>query len=400
MISRFRLKLVATAWLLSMGAGASHATTAYLATQLQAPNERVFDIHGYAISNAGVAGYGFAFPDQGTPGNIGIVWRDIQAPGVAVPQLGPFLGISPFNYAYNINDVGQVVGRSTVLNEVHGFVMQTDGQVQDLGTLPSSNGFNFSPGGFVSSSASSNAQSLNNLGVVVGESSSSNGQSRAFVWQPGTAMQNLGVLPGDTFSVGTDINDQNVVAGTSGNATTRHAFTWQAGTGLQGLGDLAGGADFSVAAGINNQGQVVGYSNAADGDRAFLWTAASGMQNLGTLAGFDTFFASGINNFGQVVGNSRRSNGAAASAFVWTEAEGMADLNTLLALSDPALAGDFKIEYAAGINDLGQILVGGKLKGQAAAMVMTPVPEPATAGLMALGLLALLGASFRRGSTH
>jgi probable HAF family extracellular repeat protein len=79
-------------------------------------------------------------------------------------------------------------------------------------------------------------------------------------------------------------------------AFTNHAFLFTPGSPMQDLGTLGGTA--STATAINNSGEVVGYSETTAGNSttyAFSWTQADGMQNLGTLPGYFDSYALAIN---------------------------------------------------------------------------------------------------------
>ena len=69
----------------------------------------------------------------------------------------------------------------------------------------------------------------------------------------------------------------------------------------------------------------------------------------------------------------------------------MVDLNTLI---DP-LSG-WELSAATAINDAGQITGYGVIGGQNHAFLLTPVPEPTTLALLALGLPLLVGRNLRQ----
>ena len=255
----------------------------------------------------------------------------------------PFAGVA-------INDAGQVAGTAGSHAALY-----TPGQgVQDLGTL----------GGTVSV-----AYALNELGQVVGYSTTATGARHAFRWTPGTGMQDLGTLDGGTSTTARGINDLGQVVGevtlppVAPLQPAKHAFLWTPGQGMQDLGTLGQGLTSSIAYDINNAGQVVGRAFSADQQispptdpeyfsRAFLWAPGQGMRDLGDLGGgFSIAYA--INDAGQVVGRSWLSQiitefGQAYSAFIWTSADGMRAIGRLW--------GGPEISVAYGINEAGQVV--------------------------------------------
>jgi probable HAF family extracellular repeat protein len=134
---------------------------------------------------------------------------------------------------------------------------QTQYTITDLGRLP---------GGW-----DSEASGINNSGQVVGFAVNSNWVIRAFLWQSGTGMQDLGTLGGQV-SQAFGINDSGQVVGSSD-----HAFLWQSGTGMQDLNRLipagSGWTLLEEATAINDSGCIVGFGlNPAGARDAFLLT--------------------------------------------------------------------------------------------------------------------------------
>jgi probable HAF family extracellular repeat protein len=139
---------------------------------------------------------------------------------------------------------------------------------------------------------------------VVGTSSNSNG-NRAFLYSDGQ-MQDLGTLPGDSYiSYDININDLGQVVGTSSSSNSARAFLYSSGQ-MQDLGTLPGDS-YSQANEINDLGQVVGTSGSSNGERVFLYSGSGALQDLGTLSGDSYSRPTDINNSGQVVGVSAAS---------------------------------------------------------------------------------------------
>lgn len=211
-------------------------------------------------------------------------------------------------------------------------------RITDLGSLAGSPG-------------SSSASSINNAGVVVGTSSTADGQ-RGFVWQAGVGMSDLGPLMAGAHDVYVGgINDLGQVAGAYyGADSTGRSFAWQPGTGGRDLGDLLGGLAYSAASAINNAGDVVGHSHSDVGIHAYLHRTSTGETvDIGaSLPGFRPLsWAHAINDSGQVTGFAM-VQGQGSQAFLWSAQAGVQLLG--------GLSSQLVYSYATDINDNGQVV--------------------------------------------
>ena len=219
----------------------------------------------------------------------------------------------------------------------------------------------------------------------------SNGVS-GFLYAHGT----LTVL--DRFTAGKvvnawDINDAGTLVGHmtvgEGPNAPSHPFVYRNGT-LTDLGTLAD-RPYNYAQAINNAGRIAGFSEVADGSlHAFIYEKGV-MTDAGSFGGMDMNIGD-INESGTFVGwSSTRENTGIGFAYL----DGtLVDLNTLI---DPASG--WYIDFAYGINDLGQVVANACRNGACTGVRLDPVsavPEPAAALMLLPGGLVLTGVRRRR----
>jgi probable HAF family extracellular repeat protein len=356
------------------GASTAWALPMYRLTDLGDLAGGAYQAIGQDINSQGqVAGW-----SHGTTGYNAFLWD----PAGGMEGLGGLPGGTNTSEALGLNDIGQVVGYAGVaaggIN--HAFVWDPLNGMVDLGVLE----------GYVQS----RAVDINESGVAVGYNLPSNRiNARAFVWDPNNGMVELTGLPDMVnFSEATGINDSGQIVGSSGDLSIfSRAFLWDPEDGAIDLGSLYG--DYSSeATGINNRGQVVGMSSDAYGATAFLWDPVRGMINLRTSDALDYGRAEGINDYGQVVGSAYSYGRYSSVATLWDSGE-MYDLNSYLDVRGD----DWILTHAFAINNTGEITGYGLYgDGTTHGFLLTPIPEPATLTLLAIGLAGLAGACRRK----
>jgi probable HAF family extracellular repeat protein len=249
---------------------------------------------GYAINNAGVV---VGESDNNRP-------RAFRWEAGAMSDLGDLGGGSAV--AHDVNEPGQIVGASSNGTVTRPFVWWR-GEMRDLGTVA---GGDATPG---------RAWSVNSRGDIVGFSRIEGSTSQATMW-PGPNRPRLGqpvglgsLGDGERFSEAFAINNHRQVVGRSFvTGSTERAFLWEQGTGMLDLGAL--GLNHSRATDINQRGQVVGYASTFAGfptfsaAAAFLWENGE-MHDLNDLVdagtGWELLAAEGINSRGAITGYGR-----------------------------------------------------------------------------------------------
>ena len=287
-----------------------------------------------------------------------------------------------FTGTLGINNASQIVGRTFGNGTVQGFL--------DSGGV-------FTPVEFPGpcpGSCLTDAFALNNTGQIAGRFYNS-GQAHAFVRDSGGTYTQFDVA--FINGVGTEahgINDAGVIVGEYEDAVTTagHGFQRDALGAITAI-DVPGAQD-TVANGINNAGTTVGYFVVGNGPN-------QGVHGFWLTGGIFTQFDApletgtvieGINNNGQVVGMFFDINGIQHGFF--RESDGtFTPINIPGALTTNAI----------GINDLGQVVgfyqdANSNIHGFLAdpPSVGAAVPEPASLGLLGLGLVCCGIARARR----
>jgi probable HAF family extracellular repeat protein len=246
--------------------------------------------------------------------------------------------------ATDINDTGQVTGRSdTPTGETRGFIYQ-NGVMSSLGNLGTSSAGN----------------AINNAGQVAGTYSSYS----AFLYDPRLtpSQVDIGTLGGVAI-VSRAMNANGDIIGFAANADSRGtSFLYRNGV-LTDLGLVVGFPSTPNA--INDLGQIVGSRS----EGAYLLSNGT----VTTLPGLEgnSGSASSINNSGLVVGASWTANGNRAIAI----SQGVAvDLNTLISASSPDKA-FVTLETADDVNNNGAIIAEGvdNRTGARGAYLLRPV---------------------------
>lgn len=321
----------------------------------------------------------------------------------SLTDLGTFGGTSII--PTSINSGGQVVGYGAVTGsgDQHAFSW-SGGSLVDLGTLGQTQSW---------------ANGINDNGVIVGQAGGSS-VNTTFTDNNGT----FTILPGSVSQVA-GINNSGVIAGATGPSGSSHAITYSGGSITQ----LESSFSSSVSDAINNLGQVAGtyYSSLNAPVQGFLYSGGS-LTTLGSLGGSGTWVY-GLNDSGQVVGSSKTGAGS-WDAYLYS-AGSMVDLGVggnaygindagqvvgadgnsggaflyqngaLTLLNDVTDFGSTSfqtLDDARAINGSGQIVgFGSTTSGVDHAFLLTPialtpVPEPATYGIIAAVLLTGLSA--------
>ncbi len=210
--------------------------------------------------------------------------------------------------------------------------------ITDLGLLP---------GGTYSS-----AYDINNLGEIVGIASDAGGVNRRVLWQNGVIVDTL-PQPSSAVTTATQLNEQRQFVGfATQNSSLGYGVFWSQGTAMK-LQPLPGTAASGAAAnGINASGDVAGGGTGGGGttplyQHAGIWRNGLLLRDIGVIPGGNFSMAYDINDAGQVTGTGTAAGtGARQYAFVWTNGQ-----FTIL----PDLPGSFLQSVGRSINTRGDV---------------------------------------------
>ncbi len=378
---RSRFTVIAVAFALAMGSGTAVAVQPYSITDLGTLGA---DSGSLGINNLGQV--------VGTSRSVaggdyhGFLWLPEAAYGLSagINDMESLPGF-PGSAAIDINDSGQIVGNlQPTGGPVRTFIWDEIGGMTEIPNTLGGTGVELFD--------------INNSGQVAGSAHiDAGGTIRAVLWEDGVGMTDLGILSGGWSSYGKDVNNLGQVVGTSSysnGSTGDHVFLWlpEAAYGLAaGINDLGSLPGYTNSEGrtINDLGQIAGWAYGNDKE-ALLWLPEpayglqAGMNNIGGLPGYEHTVIRDINNSGQIVGYAA-IGGTEPRAVLWENGV-FYDLNNLV----PTDSSYELIQTASAINDNGQIACTAVLDGTYRAILLTPIPEPATLGLLLIGSLALL----------
>ena len=299
-------------------------------------------------------------------------------------QNGVMSDINPLNssesYATGINDSGQIVGflPSETGRPIAAFLL-TNGVFTNLNSLIWQSGV-FASYGMNETSSLSIPGKINNAGQIIGSVAAAFNNitpNRAFFYDNGAVMD-IGCQSGFglTASNAESVNNLGQVVGQCyiPNSQTNRAFIWHAGvtTDLEALNNIPG--TYAFVSDVNDSGKIVGrfFSVSAQGNyvnRGFLYDGGV-VTNLDASNGADAY-PHDINSNNQIVGTVEvgghdGSHGAIQSGGEWK------DLNELTPY-DPYRF----ITNCRSINDQGQILCSRLIRGSRGngGVVLNPVQD-------------------------
>ena len=328
-----------------------------------------------AVNDSGaVAGYGTTA--------AGVTNAFVYTPGSGIQDIGTLTGSNGVSsQAFGINDAGTVVGGSVTASGARdAFIYTTGGTQSDVGNV------NSPP------ASATNADGINATGEIVGTGTRSPGGNIGFVSNNGATLNTVGTAAAAGTTGPTSqllaINANGLATGSSTISTglvEAVDYDTNAGTFTTVIPNPAGTSGGAGRA-INVLGEVAGISlnTSTFTNVSFAYTPSGGETVLGNLGANGTS-AYGLNDSGFIVGGSNVSS-TVTHGFIDTAGSPLTDLNSLI----PAGSG-WTLGTAYAISDTGDIVGIGTYNGVAnQAYLLSPVPEPASFGILAFGGLLMI----------
>ncbi|MCC6546853.1 DUF3466 family protein [Candidatus Sumerlaeota bacterium] len=371
--SRFHLPVVALVFAAFCGtAGADDYAIINLSSLLESPEGRASSVNASGVV---VGDY-----RTGDGRRAGFIYHSQTDTLVTLPQPSANEDFVP----NDINDSGTIVGRGISKDGTSGYIYR--------------NGIYLHAPDSPKGASGGMLKALNNSGVVVGAWSLA-GQDRAgtlsvrgLVGQPvahpvqrslqNNAQQELWME---------DVNESGIAVGTSSVIRFSYpGFMMECramradDAGIQDIGTLPG-KTWSMATSINDAGKITGsaFNTGSDGFsvqdcEAFIFDGANRL-GLGRLSQTKGSTGTHISNNDAVVGYCGTEEGAHI-AFLYTPREGMRDLNNLLSDADRE---QWHLTDANSINDKGQIVGTGTFAGMPQAFLLNPISNVTEWSLLA-----------------
>jgi probable HAF family extracellular repeat protein len=226
-------------------------------------------------------------------------------------------------------------------------------------------------------SPDSTARSINAKGQITGECSMRAGDQKAFLYENG-AMRDLDSLISGMSSAGRVIDAFGRVYGyTNDSSGDVHMAYFDNGGWTLINPEVHPGTD---VVGVNSHGDILANYDGGSPNQHGIVVSNGAITHLGVLnIALGGSNVDAINDLGQIVGSSPLQDGSRRA--VLYENSVPIDLNSLI----PSGSG-WTLEYATSINDQGQIVgIGTSPDSIDRAFLLTPVPEPMTLSVMALG---------------
>ena len=344
----------------------------------------------YAVSANGTVVVGY-----GSSANGREAFRWTGAKGMS--SLGSLASDATYGTSFGVSADGSVVvGFCSSETGFEAFRWTTNGGMQGLG-------------GLTSESYQSLAFGVSTDGtVVVGADQSATGYE-AFRWDSIEGMVGLGgLLPEGSESFAYAANaDGSVIVGDSFSGAGKEAFRWTASSGMVGLGDLPGGVFQSNATSVSADGSlIVGSSSINTGAAAFLWQPSMGMSDLrdllvangvSNLANWQLREANAVSADGRTIVGAGVDPDGATRGWIATVpifgdatfddvvdgADYTAWANHYLATQVTFADGDFNFDGV--VNGVDYTVWADHFAPRTASLTTLPVPEPASALLLAIG---------------